>query len=124
MMQLIETIYDESKAPVASDVITFNATVLPRLIRESTIAKTYEKMMAFMGTSQPGRTCASQEENGVPRSRDCMVVSRNIFELAGDRTNAHSWRDDVAKLVTQPKRSIMIKMAVITEAPACDCVAL
>ena len=40
IMQLIETMYDESSAPVPREVIMFNATALPRLIRDSTIAKT------------------------------------------------------------------------------------
>lgn len=70
MMQLIETMYEESRAPVPNDVMMFKATSLPRLIRDSNIAKMYDRMMAFIGTSQPGQTCAIQEENGVPRSRD------------------------------------------------------
>ena len=56
MMQLIETMYEHSSAPVPSEVIMFNATELPRLIKDSNIAKMYEKMIEFIGTSQPGRT--------------------------------------------------------------------
>ena len=71
--QLIEMMYELSSAPVPREVIMFKATALPRLIKESNIAKTYENMMAFIGTSQPGRTYASQDENGVPRSLDCLL---------------------------------------------------
>ena len=47
------------------------------------------------------------------------------LEMAADvvpriRTNAQSCRDEVAKLVTHPNNNMMIKIDVITEAPAWD----
>ena len=40
IMQLIDTMYELSNAPVPSEVIMFKATALPRLIKESNMAKT------------------------------------------------------------------------------------
>lgn len=40
IIQLMETMYELSSAPVPSEVIMFNATALPRLISDSSIAKT------------------------------------------------------------------------------------
>ena len=40
MIQLIEMMYELSNAPVPSEVTMFKATALPRLMRESSMAKT------------------------------------------------------------------------------------
>lgn len=52
----MHTMYDAVKVPVPRDVTMLNATVLPMLMSEISVANTKITMMALTGTSSPGRT--------------------------------------------------------------------
>lgn len=56
VIQEIETIYEEIRAPVPSDVMMLKATVDPMLINERSTAMAYEIRTELRGISQPGRT--------------------------------------------------------------------
>ena len=62
----IDAIYDEMIALKESDVMLFNAIVLPRFISDSMHDTTNDTTIEFMGTSQPGRMHANHLANGTP----------------------------------------------------------
>ena len=68
----------------------------------------------------------SVSETGYGQEIHLETASCQYESVAGVErpTNAQSCLEEVAKFVTQPNNSMMIKIEVITDAPAWDCVTL
>ena len=99
--------YDVKRPAMDSETMALNATVEPMLMSPMIAATMVQKLMDRRGSAVRLSTCDRKPENGNPLSR----------------AKAQVCRDADAKKPNEAQTTSAMRMAVITEAPACEFVA-